>query len=263
MTTQRINNKKGIYLPDRRIFMNTYRQKCPFLTPKKRKYAEKKTSCTQMDHFTLIELLVVIAIIAILAAMLLPALNQARERASGITCIGNLKQWGIGWQLYADTYKGYLVPQKATPYTGSGSEVAWYNFYNPLRLLAAPSANYIRWSNGRQFCGCPTQIRLRTVNKERCYLMNYGVDSYQNSSIWKKLDQVKNPSTIVTVTDQRWKGGDPGFGTSFSGTSGWGPTGRVGYVHGGGKSMNVLFIAGNVSSVKVGDLKQRNITGED
>ncbi|MBS1368994.1 MAG: prepilin-type N-terminal cleavage/methylation domain-containing protein [Lentisphaeria bacterium] len=75
-------------------------------------------------NFTLIELLIVIAIIAILASMLLPALNKARERAQSIKCVGNLKQVGAMTAMYADDNKGRIFAAKMWV-AGINYAVAW------------------------------------------------------------------------------------------------------------------------------------------
>ncbi len=87
----------------------------------------------QGTAFTLIELLVVIAIIAILAALLLPALSQAKEQARGVVCLNNQKQLILAWHLYADDNRDWLVPNHPT---GQGIEPG-ESGYGPLKY--APS----------------------------------------------------------------------------------------------------------------------------
>ena len=83
--------------------------------------------------FTLIELLVVIAIIGILAAMLLPALNKAREKANAAYCVSNMHQWALAVNMYNDDWAEYY------PYDGDynsppcalGNTNAWFKVLTP------------------------------------------------------------------------------------------------------------------------------------
>ncbi|MDX1953386.1 MAG: DUF1559 domain-containing protein [Verrucomicrobiota bacterium] len=158
---------------------------------------------TRKGGFTLIELLVVIAIIAILVALLLSGITQAKAKARAITCTNNLRQWGVALHLYLADYDDYLPPEGTG--TTLNRHTGWYVVL-PV-MLGLPSYFDMPWHTNASaplppsIFICPSNTNRSNGNNLFHYCMNEHVDETGESDQPRRFSTVPTPAKVVWLFD--------------------------------------------------------------